>query len=148
MAAASGAGSMQRPAQLVLGTGEAAQVDAMNEWSARVDASIGLMSGAFSDLRSEVMGTQVALMSTVQEAKVALGAMHEGFRAALETHSGTQRAITEALVVDARLKFEDLERKLSVSMTQIEQWALGEGARTAQQIAGATSQLAPSLLGK
>jgi hypothetical protein len=138
---------MQRPALLVLGTGEAAQVDAMNEWSARVDASIGLMSGAFSDLRSEVMGTQVALMSTVQEAKVALGAMHEGFRAALETHSGTQRAITEALVVDARLKFEDLERKLSVSMTQIEQWALGEGARTAQQIAGATSQMAPSLLG-
>ena len=121
MAAASGAGSMQRPALLVLGTGEAAQVDAMNEWSARVDASIGLMSGAFSDLRSEVMGSQVALMSTVQEAKVALGAMHEGFRAALETHSGTQRAITEALVVDARLKFEDLERKLSVSMTQIEQ---------------------------
>ena len=94
MAAASCAGSMQRPALLVLGTGEAVQVDAMNQWSARVDASIGLMSGAFSDLRSEVMGTQVALMSTVQGAKVALGAMHEGFRAALETHSGTQRAIT------------------------------------------------------
>ena len=32
-------------------------------------------------------------------------------------------------------------------MTQIEQWALGEGARTAQPIAGATSQMAPSLLG-
>ena len=77
-----------------------------------------------------------ALVATVQEAKMALGAMHEGFRAALETHSATQRAISEALVVDARLKFDDLERKLSGVVSQTEQWALGEGARTAQQIAG------------
>jgi hypothetical protein len=128
-------------------------LDALNAWSSRVDASIGLMNVAFSDLRSEVVGTQTALVSTVQEAKVALGAMHEGFRAALDAHSNTQRAITEGLVIDARLKFEELERKteslvvharvkfdelelkLAESATQMEQWALGEGARTAQQIA-------------
>ena len=138
---------MTRPALLMMGAGEAAMVDALNEWSSRVDASLGLMSGAFSDLRAEVMGTQVALVTTVQEAKVALGAMHEGFRGALEAHSTTQRAITEALVVDARLKFEGLERKLSESMVQMEQWALGEGARTAQLIAEATSRLASPALG-
>ena len=138
MAAASAAadGSMQRPALLALGAGESAMVDALNGWSARVDASLGLMSGAFSDLRTEVVGTQGALVATVQEAKMALSAMHEGFRAALETQSATQRAISEALVVDARLKFDDLERKLSGVVSQTEQWALGEGARTAQQIAG------------
>ena len=111
-------------------------IDALNGWSARVDASLGLMSGAFSDLRTEVVGTQGALVAAVQEAKMALGTMHEGFRAALETHSATQRAISEALVVDARLKFDDLEPMLSGVVSQTEQWALGEGARTAQQIAG------------
>ena len=40
-------------------------LDALNAWSSRVDASIGLMNVAFSDLRSEVVGTQTALVSTV-----------------------------------------------------------------------------------
>jgi hypothetical protein len=44
----------------------------------RCDASVGLILGAFSDLRAEVMGTQVALATTAQEAKAALGAMLDG----------------------------------------------------------------------
>jgi hypothetical protein len=138
---AAAAGAFGQPPLLVLGQGEAAQVDAMNEWARRVDASLGLMSGAFSDMRAEIVNTQAVLVATVQDAKVALGAMHEGFRAALETHGTTQRSLTEALVLDARVKFEDLDRKLAVGMSQMEQWALGEGARTAQLIAGASNHL-------
>ena len=82
---AAAAGAFGQPPLLVLGQGEAAQVDAMNEWARRVDASLGLMSGAFSDMRAEIVNTQAVLVATVQDAKVALGAMHEGFRAALET---------------------------------------------------------------
>ena len=78
-------GGVVGAALLTVGAGEAAMVEALSEWSKRVDASLVLMSVAFSDLRTEVMGTQVALVATVQEAKVALGGMHEGFRAALET---------------------------------------------------------------
>ena len=73
--------------QLVLGAGEAALVDSLNDWCRRVDASLGLMSGAFSDLRTEVAGTQTVLVATIQEAKIALGAMHEGFRTALDAHA-------------------------------------------------------------
>ena len=45
---AAAAGAFGQPPLLVLGQGEAAQVDAMNEWARRVDASLGLMSGAFA----------------------------------------------------------------------------------------------------
>ena len=133
--------------QLVAGGGEAALIEALNSWGRTVDASQGLMTTAFSTLRDEVVGTQSALLGTIQEAKVALGGMHEGFRMALETQGAGQRAATEALVSDARAKFLALETKLAETTAQLEQWALGEGARTAQQIAGAAVRLGGSPLG-
>ena len=38
-----------------------------------------MMSGAFTTLRDEVLGTQNVLGATIQEAKVALNVMHDGF---------------------------------------------------------------------
>ena len=70
--------------QLLVGAGEDVWVANLNDWGRRVDASLGLMSGAFSGLRDEVVGTQVVLASTIQEAKAALNTMHEGFRRALD----------------------------------------------------------------
>ena len=46
---------------LVFGAGEDVLVASMNEWGRRVDASLGLLMGSFSDLRGEVVGTQVVL---------------------------------------------------------------------------------------
>ena len=122
----------------------------MNEWGRRVDASLGLLSGAISDLRGEVVGTQVVLANTIQEAKVALGVMHEGFRQALDASGTSQRSAVEALINHARVKFLELEAKLEVlnasaqqKMALTEQWALGEGARTASQIAGAAGLRVP-----
>ena len=67
----------------MLGAGEDALVANMNEWGRRVDASLGLLMSSLSDLRGEVVGTQVVLATTIQDAKVALTVMHEGFRQAL-----------------------------------------------------------------
>ena len=133
--------------QLTVGCGEAALVDALNSWGRSVDASISLMSTAFSSLRDEVVGTQSALVGTIHEAKVTLGGMHEGFRMALEAQGAAQQVATEALVNDARAKFLALDAKLAETTAQMEQWALGEGARTAQQIAGAAVRLGGSPLG-
>ena len=74
MAAASGASgsSFTQPPLLVLGGGEAAMVDVLNEWSRRVDASLGLMSGAFSDLRTEVVEPQAARTSALTTTEVGL----------------------------------------------------------------------------
>ena len=113
----------------------------VNEWGRRVDASLELISNTLSALRSEVEGTQAVLVVTVQEAKTALGAMHEGFRMALDAHGAHQRSAVEAIVTGASAKFSELERRLAEEKAQIEQWALGEGARTASQISGAVSLL-------
>ena len=103
-----------------------------------------MMSGAFTTLRDEVLGTQNVLGATIQEAKVALNVMHDGFKQALATSAAEQRHAVEALITHARVKFIELEVKLDnlnasaahvTAMT--EQWALGEGARTAAQIAAA-----------
>ena len=125
-------------------------VASINEWGRRVDASLGLLMGSFSDLRGEVVGTQVVLANTIQEAKTALTVMHEGFRQALDTSSASQRFAVEALISHARAKFLELEAKLEVlntsaqqTMALTEQWALGEGARTASQIAGAAGLRVP-----
>ena len=147
--------------QLLGGAGEQAWVASLNDWGRRVDASLGLMSTAFSGLRDEVVGTQTALVSTIQDAKVALNTMHEGFRMALDASGATQRADIVALIAHARTKFQELELKLETlsdtaqqTMALTEQWALGEGARTASQIAGAAGMagmmgapLAPPTLG-
>ena len=53
---------------LQFGAGEDALVTRMNEWGRRVDASLGLLMGSFSDLRGEVVSTQVVLATTIQEA--------------------------------------------------------------------------------
>jgi len=65
-------------------------VHALNGWSRTVDASLGLMSTAFSDLRGELVGTQNALVATVRDAKATLTGMHEGFRAALDGQGNAQ----------------------------------------------------------
>ena len=98
--------------QLVFGAGEEALVASMNDWGRRVDASLGLLSGAFSGLRDEVVGTQVVLATTIQEAKVALNVMHEGFRQALDVSGTTLCSAVEALINHARMKFLELEAKI------------------------------------
>jgi hypothetical protein len=144
-AAPSGAGGVGAAGgggpQLVVGGGEDVWVAGINEWGRKVDASLGMMSGAFSSMREEVLGTQVVLGSTIQEAKAALDMMHEGFRQALGISAAEQRNSVEALITHARVKFTELEVKLdvlSVSAAQVttgmEQWALGEGARTAAAV--------------
>lgn len=112
-----------------------------------MDASLGLLMNSFSDLRGEVLGTQAVLVTTIQEAKTALNVMHDGFRQALDVNGAQQRSDVEALITHARVKFLELEAKLEAlhagaqqTMAMTEQWALGEGARTATQIAGATSR--------
>ena len=126
---------------MVAGGGDAAWIVRLNEWGSRVDASLGMMTGAFSALREEVLGTQTVLAATINEAKAALNLMHEGFRQALSISAAEQRASVEALIVHARVKFIELEVKLEVlsvsaaqAMSTTEQWALGEGARTAAQL--------------
>jgi hypothetical protein len=108
-----------------------------------------MMTGAFTTLRDEVQGTQSVLGVTIQEAKVALNTMHDGFRQALATSAAEQRHAVEALITHARVKFVELEVKLdtlNASAAHVavltEQWALGESARTAQQ-----TRLAAPLLG-
>ena len=98
--------------QLVAGCGEAALIEALNNWGRTVDASVGLMSTAFSSLRDEVIGTQSVLLGTIHDGKTTLAGMHEGFRAALEAQGAGQRTATEALVNDTRSKFAELEAKL------------------------------------
>ena len=95
-----------------------------------------------------MVGTQTALVSTIQDAKVALNTMHEGFRMAFDASGATQRADIVALIAHARTKFQELELKLETlsdtaqqTMALTEQWALGEGARTASQIAGAAGMM-------
>ena len=112
-------------------------IDAINAWSARIDASLGMISGAFTDLRTEVMGTQAVLTTTIHEAKIALNGMHEGFSQALGISAAEQRGAVEALITHARVKFLELEMKLEVlhvsaaqALSSTEQWALGEAART------------------
>ena len=121
--------------------GEAERWQELRRWGLQVDASLHLMSGAFSTLRDEVAGTQAVLVATVHDAKLTLGGLHEGFRSALEAQGLSQRNAVELVVTNARSKFTELEARLSETITQMEQWALGEGARTAQQIAGAASRL-------
>lgn len=135
---------------LVRGAGEDAWVARLNEWGARVDASLHMTSNAFSVLRDEVLGTQAVLGTTIREAKVALDLMHDGFRQALTISAAEQRASVEALIVHARVKFLELEVKLDVlnasaahAQSVTEQWALGEGARTATQIASASGLRIP-----
>ena len=122
----------------------------LNEWGAKVDASLHMTSSAFSVLRDEVLGTQTVLGTTIREAKVALDLMHDGFRQALTISAAEQRASVEALIVHARVKFLELEVKLDVlnasaahAQSVTEQWALGEGARTATQIASASGLRIP-----
>jgi hypothetical protein len=122
----------------------------LNEWGARVDASLHMTSNAFSVLRDEVLGTQAVLGTTIREAKVALDLMHDGFRQALTISAAEQLASVEALIVHARVKFLELEVKLDVlnasaahAQSVTEQWALGEGARTATQIASASGLRIP-----
>ena len=105
----------------MVGAGEEAWVANLNDWGRRVDASLGLMSGAFSGLRDEVVGTQVVLATTIQEAKVALNTMHEGFRRALDISGATQRTDIESLINHARLKFLELENKLEVLSASAQQ---------------------------
>ena len=94
---------------LQFGAGEDALVTRMNEWGRRVDASLGLLMGSFSDLHGEVVSTQVVLATTIQEAKVALNVMHEGFRQALDVSGASQRTAVEELINHARAKFLELE---------------------------------------
>ena len=68
-----------------------------------------MMSGAFTTLRDEVLGTQNVLGATIQEAKVALNVMHDGFKQALATSAAEQRHAAEALIMHARVKFIELE---------------------------------------
>ncbi len=63
----------------------------LNEWGARVDASLHMTSNAFSVLRDELLGTQAVLGTTIREAKVALDLMHDGFRQALTISAAEQR---------------------------------------------------------
>ena len=147
-AGGSGSGEAASGPGLVRGAGEDALVSGLNEWGRRVDASLGLLMNSFSDLRGEVLGTQAVLATTIQEAKVALNVMHDGFRQALDVNGAQQRSDVEALITHARMKFLELEAKLEAlhagaqqTMAMTEQWALGEGARTASQIAGAAAQL-------
>ena len=119
----------------------------LNRWGRQVDASLGMMSSAFSTLRDEIAGTQAALLGTVHDAKLTLSGMHEGFRAALEAQSVVQCTATETLVNDSRQKFAELEAKLAETVAVMEQWALGEGARTASQIACAAGRLSGSPMG-
>ena len=93
-----GAGVAEGPG-LARGAGEDALVSSLNEWGRRVDASLGLLMSSFSDLRGEVFGTQAVLATTIQEAKVALNVMHEGFRQALDVNGAQQRFDVEALIV-------------------------------------------------
>ena len=79
-----------------------------------------------------------------------LNLMHDGFRQALTISAAEQRASVEALIVHARVKFLELEVKLDVlnasaahAQSVTEQWALGEGARTATQIASASGLRIP-----
>ena len=53
---------------LMVGAGEEAWVARLNEWGARVDASLHMTSNAFSVLRDEVLGTQAVLGTTIREA--------------------------------------------------------------------------------
>ena len=62
-----GGGGALGPA-LVAGAGEDAWVVSLNEWGRKVDASLGMLSGAFSSMREEVLGTQTILGATIQEA--------------------------------------------------------------------------------
>ena len=126
----------------------------LNEWGTRVDASLLMMTGAFSAIREEVLGTQTVLAATINEAKAALNTMHEGFRQALSISAAEQRASVEALIVHARVKFIELEVKLEVlsvsaaqAMSTTEQWALGEGARTAAQLQALRAAEVTSLAG-
>ena len=105
---AAGGGGGGGPA-LVAGAGEDAWAARLNEWGSRVDASMELMSGAFSGMREEVLGTQVVLATTIHEAKAALNVMHEGFRQALGISATEQRTSVEALITHARVKFTELE---------------------------------------
>ena len=139
---------------LAVGGGVEAWATSLNEWGRRVDASLGMMTGAFSALREEVLGTQTVLATTIHEAKVALNMMHEGFRQALSISAAEQRASVEALITHARVKFIELEVKLEVlnvsaaqAMATTEQWALGEGARTAAQIQALRAAEVTSLAG-
>ena len=67
-------------------------VAAINEWGGRVDASLGMISTAFTSMHEEVSKTQVVLGTTIQEAKAALDMMHEGFRQALNIGAAEQRS--------------------------------------------------------
>ena len=145
-----GGGGLGAGPALVPGAGEEAWVARLNEWGIRVDASLSMTSNAFSVLRDEVLGTQAVLGTTIREAKVALNLMHDGFKQALTVSAAEQRASVEALIVHARVKFIELEVKLDVlnasaahAQSVTEQWALGEGARTATQIAGAAGLRVP-----
>ena len=125
----------------MVGAGEEAWVARLNEWGGSMEASLKMLNGAFSTLRDEVLGTQNVLGVTIQEAKVALDTMHNDFRGALGASATDQRRDIEALIGHARVKFVELEVKLDVlnssvahAMSVTEQWALGEGARTAAQV--------------
>ena len=128
-AAPSGAGGVGAAGgggpQLVVGGGEDTWVAGINEWGRKVDASLGMMSSAFSSMREEVLGTQVVLGSTIQEAKVALDMMHEGFRQALGISAAEQRSSVEALISHARVKFTELEVKLDVLSVSAAQMTAG-----------------------
>ena len=150
-AAAAASSAVGAGTLLTVGAGEVAMIDAINAWSARVDASLGMISGAFTDLRTEVLGTQAVLTTTIHEAKIALNVMHEGFKQALGTSAAEQRGAVEALIMHARVKFLELETKLEVlhvsaaqAMSSTEQWALGEAARTTAALRAAE---APPVLG-
>ena len=109
-----GGGGVAHGPALVAGAGEDVWVASLNEWGGRVEASLAMMTGAFSTLRDEVLGTQTVLGVTIQEAKVALNQMHDSFRRALGDSAADQRSSVEALITHARVKFLELEVKLEV----------------------------------
>jgi hypothetical protein len=107
--------------------------------------------------QQELDFVRAALGSTIEQAQVALQAMHNEFRVAAQVlHDQTayngagQLAALEQVVSAARQRFDELDGRLGHTVSEveakwatIERWAAGEPARVATVLAGAAGPSAP-----
>ncbi len=124
--------------RLFVGMTEAAMVERMNTWGAVRDQSL-------LDIRSDLVGTQVAVSSTFEDAKATLLGIAANFRAEAEAlrqhgqHEAQQSVARLTLVVtEARAKFDEQDTSLALNLAELarraqtlEDWARAEPARMA-----------------
>ena len=133
----------------------------LNFWGQVVGQRVPQQQQEVEAVRLQTLGTQAALGSTIEQARSALQGMHNEFYSAAQllhnqsAHSGAnQLAALEQVVLAARMRFEELDGRLSRTVAEVEakwvtleRWAAGETARVTTVLAGAVAGLAAASAG-